>query len=107
MVSTAVGCYGAVSRFLGALATTLRRWDEAAQHFEDALAMNARMGALPWLAHTQHRYGLMLIQRNRSGDRDKAITLLDTALTTARELEMRALGARLTDALAQITTKLH
>ena len=69
--------------------------------------MNARMGALPWLAHTQHRYGLMLIQRNQSGDRDKAITQLDAALSTARDLGMSALEARLTDALAQITTKLH
>ncbi len=100
-------CHGALSRYLGDLATTLRRWDEAAGHFEDAMAMNARMGALPWLAHTQHRYAGTLIQRNQSGDRDKAITLLGTALSTARELGMRALEERITGALAQTTTKLH
>ena len=57
VVSAAVACYGAISRYLGALAATLRRWSEAAHRFEDAMAMNARMGAAPWLAHTQHQYG--------------------------------------------------
>ena len=53
VIGNAVACHGALSRYLGALATTLERWDEAAQHFEDALAMNARMGALALAgAHT-------------------------------------------------------
>src|SRR5262249_5656856 len=47
IVGSAVACYGALSRYLGALATTLARWDEAVQHFEDALAMNTRMEAWP------------------------------------------------------------
>jgi hypothetical protein len=42
VVSNGVACYGALSRYLGALATTLERWDDAARHFEDAIAMNAR-----------------------------------------------------------------
>ena len=29
-------CYGAASRYLGMLATTMERWEDAAQHFEDA-----------------------------------------------------------------------
>ena len=91
-----VVCYGAASRYLGMLATTMERWEEAAQHFEDALAMNARMGARPWLAHTQHQYAVMLLARNQPGDRDKAMALFEEALTTARELGMRALEARLT-----------
>jgi hypothetical protein len=50
------------------LATTLEHWDEAAQHFEEALEMNARMKARPWLAHTQYQYATMLLTRNQSGD---------------------------------------
>ena len=42
-------CYGTASRYLGMLATTMERWEEAERHFPDALAMNARMGARPWL----------------------------------------------------------
>ena len=72
VIGNAVACYGALSRYLGALATTLERWDEAAQHFEDALAMNTRMEAWPWLAHTQYQYATMLLARDQSGDREKA-----------------------------------
>ena len=72
VIGFAAACYGAVSRYLGALATTLERWDEAAQHFEDALAMNARMEARPWLAHTQYQYATMLLARDQAGDSSKA-----------------------------------
>ena len=104
VVGNAVACYGAVSRYLGALTTTLGRWDEAVQHFEDALAMNARMEAWPWLAHTQYQYATMLLARDQSGDpstgsgqaSEKARELLKTALLTARELGMRVLAERIT-----------
>jgi tetratricopeptide (TPR) repeat protein len=41
-----VSC-GALSRYLGALATVMKQWDDAARHFEDAVAMNSRMEAWP------------------------------------------------------------
>jgi hypothetical protein len=63
VIGNAESCYGALSRYLGTLATTLARWDEAAQHFEDALAMNTRMDARPWLARTQEQYATMLLAR--------------------------------------------
>jgi DNA-binding CsgD family transcriptional regulator len=101
VMGAAVVCYGAASRYLGLLATTLAHWDEAEQHFADALDMNARMGARPWLAHTQHDYATMLLRRSQPGDHKKATALLDVALATARELGMRALEARLTGQLEQ------
>jgi DNA-binding CsgD family transcriptional regulator len=91
-----IACYGAASRYLGMLAATMERWQEAEQHFQDALAMNARMGARPWLAHTQYQYARMLQTRNQPGDREKAVPLLDEAFTTARELGMHTLAARIT-----------
>ena len=90
----------------GALATTMEHWDAAAQHFEDALAMNTRMDARPWLAHTQYAYATMLLARNQPGDHDKATALLDSALVTARELGMRALEERLTARMGQTITPL-
>ena len=96
VVGTAAACYGALARYLGALATTLERWDEAERHFEDALAMNARMEAWPWLAHTQYQYATMLRVRQQSGDSEKAQDLLKAALLTASELDMRALEERIT-----------
>ncbi len=100
-------CYGALSRYLGALATILERWDDAARHFEDALVMNTRMDARPWLAHTQERYATMLLAGRQSGDQDKAAALLDAALATARELGMCALEERIISATAQVKPKLH
>jgi tetratricopeptide (TPR) repeat protein len=44
------GIRGSVSRYLALTAPTP---EQAARHFEDALAMNERMGARPWLAYTQ------------------------------------------------------
>ena len=103
VVGGSVACYGAASRYLGMLATTMERWDEAEQHFQEALAMNTRTGARPWLAHTQHDYAVMLLARGQPEDRTQAMTLFEEALTTARELGMRALEARLTARLSPLT----
>jgi predicted ATPase/DNA-binding CsgD family transcriptional regulator len=99
VVGGAVLCYGAASHYLGMLATILERWDDAAQHFQDALAMNAQIGARPYLAYTQHQYARMLLARNQPGDRDQATSLLEEALTTAHALGMRALEEILTSLL--------
>ena len=85
--NAAVAC-GAVSRFLGVLATTMSRWEEAVLHFEDALKMDGRIGARPVMAHTQQEYSAMLLARGNAGDREKASAILDLALATAEELEM-------------------
>jgi class 3 adenylate cyclase/tetratricopeptide (TPR) repeat protein len=107
VISTAAACYGALSRYLGALATTLERWEDAERHFEDALAMNARMDARPWLAHTQEQYASMLLARHQPNARDKARALLDAALATTRELGMHALEERVAVMLVRMKSDLH
>jgi DNA-binding SARP family transcriptional activator len=77
---------GSVSRYLGLLAAALSRWDEAERHFEDALTMNERMHARPWLAHTQEDFARMLLARGRPGDSEKAELLEARALETYAEL---------------------
>jgi tetratricopeptide (TPR) repeat protein len=84
-------CWGPVSRYLGLLAATLELWEEAARHFEDAVTMNARMGARPWLAQTQHDYAAMLLKREAAGDHTKASSLLGAALEAAETLGMTLL----------------
>jgi class 3 adenylate cyclase/tetratricopeptide (TPR) repeat protein len=84
-------CYGAASRYLGLLASTMSRWEVAEEHFQDALEMNARIGAKPWLAHTQHEYAAMLLARGQPGDRTQARSLLDEALAISRALGMTSL----------------
>ena len=83
-----------VSRALGVLATMLGRLDGATAHFEDALAMNRRMGARPWVAHTEHEYALMLIERGGPGDRKRASDLLAKAIAGYRELDMEVWADR-------------
>ena len=86
----AEGIRGSVSRYLGMLATTTKRWEDADRHFHDAIAMNARMGARPWLAHTQNDYAQMLLARDGHRDRARAQELLDAAIATYRELGMES-----------------
>jgi DNA-binding SARP family transcriptional activator len=102
-VDQAEGIRGSVARYLGLLATTTERWDEAELHFEDAVAMNARMGARPWLAHSANDYARMLHARNRGGDRERAQALLDSALRTYRELGMDRYAAAATALAEEVT----
>lgn len=95
-------CTGSVSRYLGLLAATMSRSDEAAIHFERALDWNARMGARPWVASTQHDFAGMLINRCGAGDNQRGIELLGAALTTCDELGMPALRAKAATALEHL-----
>ena len=91
VVGAASVCLGATSRFLGQLAATLSKWDDAETHFKHALELNARMNATPWLAHTRYQYARMLIRRADNDDVSRANELLDEALITAQELGMHGL----------------
>jgi DNA-binding SARP family transcriptional activator/tetratricopeptide (TPR) repeat protein len=82
------GMRGSVSRYLGLLASTMQRFDDAEHHYQDALAMNEHLGARPWLAHTQNDYAHMLLTRDNQGDPGRAQHLLDTANATYHELGM-------------------
>jgi DNA-binding SARP family transcriptional activator len=81
------GIRGSVARYLGLLAATLEHWDDARTHFDAALEMNERMGARPWLAHTQADYARMLYEL---GATERASSLLAAALSTYRELGMKS-----------------
>ncbi|MBI4515381.1 MAG: protein kinase [Deltaproteobacteria bacterium] len=86
VTASPVAVWGSCARYLGLLAAALGRTDEAARHFEDALAMNARMGMRQASAHTQADYAQMLLARNAPGDRAKGLDLLNQALDIALTL---------------------
>jgi tetratricopeptide (TPR) repeat protein len=94
VVGYSAACYGASSRYLGMLAALLENWNDAARHFEDALAMNARIDAPVWVAHTQYQYAMMLLARGLLSDRERAFEMLGSATATARALGMRSLEER-------------
>jgi DNA-binding CsgD family transcriptional regulator len=85
---------GSGARLLGMLAATLQRWDVAQRHFEYALAFDRRTGGRPWLAHSRRDFAAMLLQRGRSGDHERALGLLESALGEASALGMCALKDR-------------
>ena len=70
---------GFVSRYLGLLATTLGRHDDAEVHFEHSLASHERTGARSWLAHTRRNYADMLLLRGGEGDAARAAALFSQA----------------------------
>ena len=94
-VPVATLCCGSAARYLGMLAGVLERWEVAEEHFEFALAMDERMKALPWLAHSQHQYARALIARARGADFARAKDLRATSSATAERLGMAALLRRL------------
>lgn len=94
MVGHLVACYGAADRYLGMTAATLGDWDRAEAHFQSALALNTRLGARTWLAHTAHEYARMLLARARGDDRSHARALLGVTVGLAQAIGMPTLLRR-------------
>ena len=87
---------GSADRLLGLLAATLRQWSEAQRHFETALELDARSGGRPWLPRTRCDFAPMLLQRGKSGDRERALSQLDAALDEARALGLASVAEQAT-----------
>jgi class 3 adenylate cyclase/tetratricopeptide (TPR) repeat protein len=75
-----------VSHYLGLLATSLGRFDEAEARFQATASRQLRIGAPAWLAHTRFEWARMLLARRAPGDEERAREMLSQALATAREL---------------------
>src|SRR5439155_7156436 len=88
------GAWGAVAHYLGLLAATLDRFDEAEAHFAAAAETHERIGAPTWLARTRCEWAAMLSSRGQPGDAERARNFLDQALATARELGLASVERR-------------
>jgi AAA ATPase domain len=82
----AVGCLGAVSHYLGILAATMGRWDDAAGHLEEAVGTTTRAGAVPFLALSRYEHAHALRARGAPGDSELAAAQLREATAAARAL---------------------
>jgi tetratricopeptide (TPR) repeat protein len=91
-----VGPGMAIDRLLGMLSHTMAELDQAATHFEAALAFCRNAGYRPELAWTCCDYADALRDRDGDGDGDrtKAVALLDESLAISSELGMRPLMER-------------
>nr|MDQ3643228.1 tetratricopeptide repeat protein [Actinomycetota bacterium] len=86
------GTHGAISRHLGLVCHVLGRWDEAEEHFRDALEANRAAGAPVLVAHTRRHYAALLRARGEDGDWEQAIDLLALAATIYRRLDIGRLA---------------
>jgi non-specific serine/threonine protein kinase len=83
-----------VARYLGLLAGLLERDAVAREHFEAAIALNRRMGARGWLAHTLFEYADLLRGSAPSDDHARAEALIAEARALAAELGFTVLMSR-------------
>ncbi len=88
MLNTLVS-FGSAARCLGNLAMVLDRLDDAETHFEEAIAFDERMRARGMLPRTQCDFARMLLTRSGPGDRERALSLLDEAMSTSQELGLK------------------
>ena len=88
-------CKGSAARYLGILATVMGRFDDAERWLLQALTMNRRMGASPWVGHTLADLATVHLKRGRPDDMVAAGRYLDDASAIARALEMSRLMERL------------
>jgi DNA-binding CsgD family transcriptional regulator/tetratricopeptide (TPR) repeat protein len=97
VVGQALACYGAVDRFLAALATTMEDWEAAEHHGEAALALNA--GLPIWLAYSRYERARALSRRRDPRARAER----QAALADARRLRLAALTRRIEGLAAPVS----
>jgi hypothetical protein len=90
---------GPVSRYLGALAAVLGRYDRAHTYFTQAAALSLRLGAKFDAARTSFSWGHILAERNAPGDTEKARDLLTSARIAAATHGYASIERRATKAL--------
>jgi tetratricopeptide (TPR) repeat protein len=95
---------GIVHRFLGRLAATLERFEQAERHFDAALERSVRMHAVTSLAHIRCEYAEMLIARGAAGDRERAREHVGAARRTAERLGVQLVARRTATLEQQLQT---
>ena len=86
LAGTPILWWGNVSWYLGMVAATLGRLDDAEARFAAAATAHDRMHAPTWLARTRLEWARMLLDRNKPGDAERAREMLGQVLVTSRKL---------------------
>jgi DNA-binding CsgD family transcriptional regulator len=94
---------GAVSMYLGLLATTREHWIDAKRCFQQALDMNERSGNLPYVAYTMHFWADMLNRWGKPDERERAHAMNQMALKSSQDMQMTRLSAMATDLANRLT----
>ncbi len=70
-----------------------KNWEQSVQHFEKSLQEAKSLNAQKWhvflYAEILYEYGLMHLERNEEGDKERAYSLLDQALMTYQKADSK------------------
>jgi predicted ATPase len=70
-----------------------KKWEQSMQHFEKSLHEYKSLNAQKWFvykfAELLYEYGLMYLERNEEGDREKAYSLLNQALAMYQRMDAK------------------
>jgi class 3 adenylate cyclase len=88
VLAMTIGCSGSIAFWCGLLAACLSRFHDAERHFADALAMNERLGARPYVVRTRRAWASMLLDRGAPGDATRARELIAAGHAEAEQLGM-------------------
>ena len=93
---------GSIPSTLGALASTLERYEQAEEHFAAAAELEQRFGAPLFLARTRAGWARALIAHGRSEDRERAARMLDQAHEVAERLGAAGIALEATECRAAL-----
>jgi hypothetical protein len=91
-----------VSFHLGLLAGFLRRFDEAVEHFTQAMTDHKVVGAPTYVARTRLEWARALLAGGNPADRERARNLLNQALGVARQSGLLNVERRAGELLATL-----
>ncbi|HKN90605.1 MAG TPA: AAA family ATPase, partial [Acidimicrobiia bacterium] len=94
IVGNGVVWIGSVAHYLGVLATTLERFDDAERYLVASDAAHERLHAPGWRARTRLAWARLLFRRAQPKDAKDARQLLGQVIATARELGLVNLERR-------------
>jgi hypothetical protein len=100
LIDNGVAPIGVTAHFLGLLAGCVGDHGRAVRDFNEAATIYRRLDAPVLLARTEEAWGRILLTRGDEGDRERAATLLQSALTTARITGARRIALQAEKALA-------
>ncbi|GAB90265.1 helix-turn-helix transcriptional regulator [Gordonia rhizosphera] len=83
-----VSSLGAFARVLGDLARIAGRVDQAIELYENAIVMNTRLGARPYVALSRLGLAIALAGRDADGDTKRATALARSAAEECRRLDL-------------------
>jgi DNA-binding CsgD family transcriptional regulator/tetratricopeptide (TPR) repeat protein len=89
--------FGPVSHYLGLLARTLGRHEQARRHFIDSLEASERAGSRAWHAWTQYEYARLLLRSADDDVRAEGRGLLEACAKATADLGMTRLSANVAD----------